>query len=173
MLPYGAGAQNFGVKTYAETADQIRAATIVGNDKFVVSDTQKIPAPVPEGVQGKEPQTTDFGRKIKPAGLFLLKHPQLPLWEKTGQAEQREDGLWIHYAAICTLLRDKENNSYSSGEATGRRTAITELQDLLAFQVKGKHAGNHTFSSDCYQCGVETASKVVTRWCAELQEKTK
>lgn len=46
------------------------------------------------------------GRTIRPTGLRIINHPKLEQWIKRGQARQEPDGLWLHYAVVCTLLSE-------------------------------------------------------------------
>lgn len=43
--------------------------------------------------------------EIKPAGEKIINDPRLNEWLAKGQAKQESDGLWLHYAVVCTLLK--------------------------------------------------------------------
>jgi hypothetical protein len=64
-------------------------------------------APEPEPSQPSRAFMSAEGmRPIRPIGKMIIDHPKLEEWLKTGQARQLHDGLWLHYAVICTLLTE-------------------------------------------------------------------
>lgn len=44
-------------------------------------------------------------KPIEPVGLKIINHPKLEQWQKQGYAKQERDGLWLHYTAVCELLK--------------------------------------------------------------------
>ena len=44
---------------------------------------------------------------IEPVGAKILNHPDFQKWFKQGYASQEPDGLWLHYTAICSVLRSQ------------------------------------------------------------------
>lgn len=63
-----------------------------------------------------DPVEQEF-REIRPVGDRILGHHAFARWERQGYAKQLDDGLWLHYTVICTLL----NEALEAGRAEGRR----------------------------------------------------
>lgn len=64
-----------------------------------MSSTEKASAASP-------PLTAEQFAPITPTGSQIINSPKFSRWQEQGYASQESDGLWLHYTAICDLLRD-------------------------------------------------------------------
>lgn len=51
--------------------------------------------------------------EIRPMSLYIIHHPLFKQWENNSYVKQLDDGLWLHYTVVCTLLREAENRGKS------------------------------------------------------------
>jgi len=120
---------------YAETADQIRATTVVGTNKFVQTDTQQVPAPAPEvqGTPTKRMHADNCGVSQSGRAVHTCLSP-CPCWCHTAPvaptqtlAETPEDifSLGSDHQAVA---RKRE---YKRGYSVGAAKALADYRNWL------------------------------------------
>ncbi len=81
----------------------------------------------------------EVGRPIEPVGKAL--NPYLARWKQQGYASQESDGLWLHYTAVCEVLRSHANRKVE--QATRElREALRDMVDnepLTALPSEERH----------------------------------